>query len=163
MTSQQDIFLELVTSIKILQQAVRARFAETTQALKQKDAQIFELKAKINALEKNNKSGQLRELESQLQELSDERDKVTSEKHEAQKLLYAEMNKVDKIQMELELAEREKNIALRNQGINSEQKKLMMRLERENFKIEEALERIEYISDIVQSILEDEATEREAV
>lgn len=73
-----------------------------------------------------------------------------------QKMLYAEMNKVDKIQMELELATRERDIALRKQGITNEQKQLLVKMEHEGYKINETLERIEHISDMIKGLLEEE-------
>ena len=76
-----------------------------------------------------------------------------------QKMLYLEMNKVDKIQMELELATRERDIALRKQGITNEQKQLLVKMEHEGYKINETLERIEHISDMIKELLETEALE----
>ncbi len=68
-------------------------------------------------------------------------------------LLQKEMVKVDTMQMELELAQRERDIALRKQSMTPEQKQLFVKLEYENYKIYETIERIDYISDELKKIL----------
>jgi hypothetical protein len=78
------------------------------------------------------------------------------EKYQATyQLLQKEMVKVDTIQMELELAQRERDIALRKQSISPEQKQLLIKLEHENYNIKEAIERIDYISQSLKQILND--------
>jgi hypothetical protein len=68
-------------------------------------------------------------------------------------LLQKEMVKVDTMQMELELLQRERDIALRKQSMTPEQKQLFVKLEYENYKIYETIERIDYISDELKKIL----------
>jgi hypothetical protein len=71
----------------------------------------------------------------------------------AYSLLQKEMVKVDTMQMELELAQRERDIALRKQSLTPEQKQLLIKLEHENYKINESIERIDYISEALRKIL----------
>lgn len=69
------------------------------------------------------------------------------------RLLQKEMVKVDTMQMELELSQRERDIALRKQSMTPEQKQLLVKLEYENYKIYETIERIDYISEELKKIL----------
>ena len=111
-----------------------------------------------NAAQQNgNDQEKLDKLQKEADEAAEMYLKTSEEKDRIQKLLYAEMNKVDQIQMELELAERERDIALRKQGINSEQKQLLAKMEHEGYKINE--ERIEHISDMIKDILAEETAE----
>lgn len=83
--------------------------------------------------------------------------KVLEEKsNKTYKMLQKEMVKVDTMQMELELAQRERDIALRKQSMTAEQKKLLIKLEHEHYKINEVVERIDYISDSLRTILNPE-------
>jgi hypothetical protein len=72
------------------------------------------------------------------------------------RLLQKEMVKVDTMQMELELSQRERDIALRKQSMTPEQKQLLVKLEYENYKIYETIERIDYISEELKKILGEE-------
>ncbi|MFT6073073.1 MAG: hypothetical protein ACJA1M_000837 [Alphaproteobacteria bacterium] len=94
---------------------------------------------------------------SQLQQkLSEGESKIQAleEKYQSTyRLLQKEMVKVDTMQMALELAQRERDIALRKQSITLEQKKLLIKLEHENYKMNEAIERIDYISDSLRKVI----------
>jgi multidrug efflux pump subunit AcrA (membrane-fusion protein) len=98
------------------------------------NTQILELQQKIITLEEKNQ-----ELEQKYQ--------ITYQS------LQKEMVKVDTMQMELELLQRERDIALRKQSMSPEQKQLLVKLEYENYKINEAIERIDYISESLRKIL----------
>gem|GEM_PF-5488956 len=93
------------------------------------------------------------ELEQKISELETQ-NKALEEKYQTTyALLQKEMVKVDTIQMALELAQRERDVALRKQSLTPEQKKLLVKLEHENYKINEAIERIDYISETLGKII----------
>ena len=98
----------------------------------------------------------------ELFETAEELQKQAEEKMiEQQKLLYTEMSKVDEIQLELQVAQKERDLALRKSGITPEQKQLLVKMEYESYKINETLERIDHISDMLSGILNDDLQDKQ--
>ena len=169
MNQLSDILFAMTSSVSELGAALKTYIAKTKAQLSEKDMTIAELKNELetlriqhaeNAAQQNgNDHEKLDKLQKEADEAAEMYLKTSEEKDRIQKLLYAEMNKVDQIQMELELAERERDIALRKQGINSEQKQLLAKMEHEGYKINETIERIEHISDMIKDILAEETAE----
>jgi len=187
MNQLSDLLLSMTSSVSDLGIALKAYHAKNKSKLADKDLVIKTLQKEIETLksEKNDvdkhilseKDLQISKLQEEIKNASSSKDeqisklqkesdeatemylKASEEKDRTQKLLYTEMNKVDQIQMELELAERERDIALRKQGINSEQKQFLAKMEHEGYKINETIERIEHISDMIKDILAEETDE----
>jgi hypothetical protein len=72
--------------------------------------------------------------------------------------LYKQYNQavedVDRILMQLEVARRERDVALRNQGLNPQQKQAIARLERDVYRVSEALERVDGIRSDVRKMIQ---------
>lgn len=60
---------------------------------------------------------------------------------------------VDRILMQLEVTRRERDVALRNQGLSAVQKQSIARLERDTYRVAEALERVSSIREDVRKML----------
>lgn len=187
MNQLSDMLLSMTSSVSDLGAALKAYIAKNKSQLADKDIIIKTLQTEVETLKsaQNNtdkqlsseKDAEIKKLQEEIKNASSHKDeqiaklqkeadeatemylKVSEEKDRTQKLLYTEMNKVDQIQMELELAERERDIALRKQGINSEQKQFLAKMEHEGYKINETIERIEHISDMIKDILAEEMDE----
>lgn len=169
MNQLSDMLLTMTSSVSDLGTVLKAHIAKNKLQLAEKHATIEKLENEIKLFraEQDNASAEAdAEKDVQIDKLQKEADEATEmylktseEKDDIQKKLYTEMNKVDQIQMELELAERERDIALRKQGINSEQKQLLAKMEHEGYKINETIERIEHISDMIRDILLEETEE----
>jgi hypothetical protein len=93
------------------------------------------------------------ELQEHISTLQSQNQLLKQQCHKTFQSLQKEMLKVDTMQMELELLQRERDIALRKQSLSPEQKQLLVKLEYENYKIHETIERIDYISDTLRKIL----------
>ena len=171
MNQLSDMLLTMTSSVSDLGTALKAYIAKNKLQMAEKEETIKLLEEEIKQLtsQQNDDSAKVvSEKDSQIDKLQKEADEATEmylktseEKDDIQKKLYTEMNKVDQIQMELELAERERDIALRKQGINSEQKQLLAKMEHEGYKINETIERIEHISDMIRDVLLEETEEDE--
>lgn len=127
-SSENNILESLITITNDLQTDI-----DNTHTTQQ---EVLELQEKISHLENQNNS-----LEQQYQK--------------TYQSLQKEMLKVDTMQMELELLQRERDIALRKQSLSPEQKQLLVKLEYENYRINETIERIDYISDTLKTIVGD--------
>lgn len=152
MTSQNEVLEALHSALSDMTSNIRAYMSYAKDRMSQQEKKILELTATLEQSEIEKKEYEtLFEEASKLQKDSQQQ----TEYH--QKLLYAEMSKVDNMQVELELAQRERDIALRKQGITSEQKQLLVKMEYESYKINETIERIDHIATMVRTILETEA------
>ena len=148
MAQKTEIILELLNMTTVLTQNVQTYIRMMQDMNTQKDAQIVALQAEYNTLVTAQK-----DTESLFEEALSLQKSAEDKANQHQKLLYAEMNKVDAMQVELELALRERDMSLRKHGITPEQKQLLVKMEYEGYKINETLERIEHISDMIKNIL----------
>lgn len=115
---------------------------------------IAELEEKIDSIEQN--SNDEAETSKEHQVALSDLNAVIEEKAILQKRLFAEMDKVDKMQMELEITTKERDIAIRNKGLSEEQKKILIKVEHEYLKLTHTLEHMEHIDMLLEKIIQEE-------